>query len=155
MRDCHHRYTSNIKRAYQDFCKSLLFTAKQCIPCGRRKNYVPCWDKQCETLYRSFIRAPVRTDSDRAASSLLSRLEHKQERWEEAVNFIDFSHSSRKTWSTINKLTGRSGRSSRLCPISLNSSVSQLVKNGYTGPGPRRHQARQQAAVRPMEDSNT
>ena len=32
---------------------------------------MPCWDKECETLYRSFIRAPVGTDSDRAASSLL------------------------------------------------------------------------------------
>ena len=59
----------------------------------------------------------------------------KQERWEEAVNSIDFSHSSRKAWSTINKLTGRSGRSSRLCPISPNSIVLQLVKNGHTGPG--------------------
>ena len=54
----------------------------------------------CETLYRSFIRAPVGTDSDRAASSLPSRLEQKkQERWEEAVNSIDFSHSSRFTVS--------------------------------------------------------
>ena len=65
-----------------------------------------------------------------ATSSLLSRLSQKwQEQWEEAVNSIDFSHSSPKPWSTINKLTGRSGRSSRLCPVSPNSTVSQLVKN--------------------------
>ena len=51
-------------------------------------------------------------------------------RWEEAVNSIDFSHSSRKAWRTIYKLTGRSGRSSRLCPVSANSIASQLVKNG-------------------------
>ena len=63
--------------------------------------------------------------------SLLSRLQQKkQERWEEAVNSIDFSHSSRKTWRTINKLIGRSGRSSRMCPVSVNSIASQLVKNG-------------------------
>jgi len=42
----------------------------------------------------------------------------------------DFSHSSRKAWRTINKLTGRPGRSSRLCPVSANSIASQLVKNG-------------------------
>jgi len=91
---------------------------------------VPYWDKECETLYRSFIRAPVGTASDRAASSLLSRLQQKkQERWEEAVNSIDFSHSSRKAWRTINKLTGRSGRSSRVCPVSANSIASQSVKN--------------------------
>ena len=80
---------------YQDFCESLLSSAKQCIPLGRRKNYVPCWDKERETLYRFFTRALAGTDSDRAASSLLSSLgQKKQERWEEAVNSIDFSHSS-------------------------------------------------------------
>jgi len=100
-------------------------------PHGCRKNYVPCWDKECETLYRSFIRSPVGTASDRAASSLLSPLQQqKQEWWEEAVNSINFSHSSRKAWRTINKLTGRSGRSYRLCPVLANSIASQLVKNG-------------------------
>jgi len=123
--------TPDIERAYHDFCESLLSATKQCIPRGRRKNYVPCWDKECETPYRSFIRAPVGTDSDRAASSLLSRLQQKkQEQWEETVNSIDFSHPSRKAWRTINKLTGRSGRSSRQCPVSANSIASQLVKNG-------------------------
>ena len=79
----------------------------------------------------SFIRAPVGTASDRAASSLLSRIQKKkQERWEEAVNSIDFSHSSRKAWRTINKLTGRSGRFCPLCPVSANSIASQLRKNG-------------------------
>jgi len=82
-----------------------------------------CWDKELKILYRSFTRAPEGTDSDRAALSLLSRLEQKPERREESVNSIDFSHSSRKAWRTINKLTSRSGCSSRLCPI------LQLVKN--------------------------
>jgi len=89
--------TPDIGRAYQDFCESLLSAAKQCILRGRRKNYVTCWDQEYQTLYRSFIRAPVGTASDRVASSLLSRLQQKkQERWEEAVNSIDFSHSSRR-----------------------------------------------------------
>jgi len=51
--------TPDIERAYQDFCESLFSAAKQCIPRGRRKNYVPCWGKECETLCRSFIRDPV------------------------------------------------------------------------------------------------
>jgi len=72
----------------------------------------------------------VGSDSDRAASSLLSWLEQKQEQWEEAVNSIDFSHSSHKAWRTINKLTGKSGRSFHQCPVSANSIASQLVKNG-------------------------
>ena len=65
--------------------------------------------------------------------------EQKHERWEEVVNSNDFFHSSRKAWSTINKLTGRSGRSSRLCPVSPNSIASQLVKNGAHRTGGREH----------------
>ena len=52
--------------------------------------YVACWDKHCEILHRSLIRAPVGTNSDRDASSLLSRIgQKKQEQWEEAVNSFD------------------------------------------------------------------
>jgi len=81
-------------------------------------------------------RAPVGTDSDRTASSLLSRLEQKkQERWEEAVNSIEFSPSSRKAQRTINKLTGRSGRSSRLYPFSANSIAHNSWRTGHTGLG--------------------
>jgi len=72
----------------------------------------------------------VGTASDRAAPSLLSRPQQtKQERWEEAVNSIDFSHSSWKAWKIINKLTGRSGRFSCLCPVMANSIALQLMKN--------------------------
>jgi len=121
---------SNIERPYQNFCECLLFVTKKCIPRGRHKNYVPCCDKECETLYRSFIRAQVGTDTDKPVSSLLSRLEQKkQEQWEKVVNSIDFSHFNRKAWSNINKLSGMSGRSSRLCPVSANSIASQLMKN--------------------------
>jgi len=80
----------------------------------------------------------VRTVYERAASSLLSRLgQKKQERWEKALNSIDFSHSSGKAWRTINKLTGRSGLSSRFCSVSANSTPSQLVKNGENRTGHR------------------
>jgi len=52
-------------------------------------------------------------------------------------NSIDFSHSSRRAWRTINKLTSRSRRSSRLCPVTANSIASQLVKNGAHRTGGR------------------
>ena len=78
------------------------------------------------------------TDTNIAALSLLSRIgKKKQERWEEAVNSIDFSHSSCKVWRTIKKLTERPGRSFRLCPVSATSIASQLVKNGAHRAGDR------------------
>ena len=51
-------------------------------------------------------------------------------RWSEAVNTIDFTHTCRLAWNTLNKLTGRSRTSRRPCPISANCIASQLVKNG-------------------------
>ena len=91
-----------------------------------------------ETARFSSHRALVGTDSDRAASFLLSRLEQKkQERREEAVNSIGFSYSRCKPWRTIKKLTGLSGRSSRLCPASANAITSQLVKNSAYRTGDR------------------
>ena len=40
------------------------------------------------------------------------------------------SHSSRKAWSILNNLTGRSRHSPRHCPVSANTIASQLVRNG-------------------------
>ena len=40
------------------------------------------------------------------------------------------THSSRKAWSILNNLTGRSRHSPRHCPVSVNAIASQLVKNG-------------------------
>ena len=123
--------TSNADEAYQDFCNVIIAAAKKTIPHGRRNNYMPCWDTECESLYRSYLNAPPGVASSQAATKLLERLDAKRlERWTEAVNTIDFSHSSRKAWSTINNLAGRSKRSLRQCPVTANAIASQLVKNG-------------------------
>jgi len=60
--------TTKIEKACHKFCESLLFAAKQCIIPGRHKNCVSCWDKDCETLHRSFLRATDGTESDWATT---------------------------------------------------------------------------------------
>ena len=47
----------------------------------------------------------------------------------EAVRSIDFSHSSGKTWSILNNLTGRSRHSPHHCPVSSNAIASRLDRN--------------------------
>ena len=47
----------------------------------------------------------------------------------EAVWNIDFSHSSRKAWSILNNLTGRSRYSSRHCLASTDANAFQLGRN--------------------------
>ena len=118
-------------KAYQDFCNGITSAAKKAIPHGHRNNYTLCWDSKCETLYHSFLCAPPGTASNVAATNLLMRLDQRKlKRWTEVVNTSNFSHSSRKAWSIINNLTGRSAHSPRQCPISANAIATQLVKSG-------------------------
>ena len=122
-------------QAYQCFCNAISTAAKKCIPRGRPNNRVPCWNAKCENLYQTSLQYPEGHESSRAATALLARLDRKwRNRWSEDVQNIDFSHSSRVAWSTLNNLTGRSPQSPRQCPDSANAIASQLVKNGkYEG----------------------
>jgi len=100
--------TSNIEKAYEELCESLLFVAEQDILLSRRKNYVSCWGKVCETVHRSFLEPQGGlTLTEPPRPYFLKFDDKKQERWEEAVNSINFSHSNRKAWCTNNKLQKR------------------------------------------------
>ena len=117
--------------AFQDFCNTINKAPKKTIPCGYRNNYIPCWDAECESLYKTFLQSPQGDDSSLAATALLAKLDRKRrDRWSKAVRSIDFSHSSRKAWSILDKLTGRSWHSPRHCPVSADAIASQLVRNG-------------------------
>ena len=121
----------DVDAAYQDFCNTIKKAAKKTIPRVYRNNYIPCWDAECESLYKTFLQSPQGDNSSLAAIALLAKLDGKQrDRWSEAVRSIDFSHSSRKAWSILNNLTGSSQRSPRHCPVSADSIASQLVRNG-------------------------
>jgi len=86
--------------------------------------------KRQTNLYQAFLRASRGETSDTTSTALLSRLDEKRKgSWSEAVESIDFTHSSRLAWTTINNFTGRSTKNHRPCPITANSMTSQLVKN--------------------------
>ena len=102
----------DVDAAYQDFCNTIKKAAKKTILRGYRNNYIPFWDAECESLYKTFLQSPQGDDSSLVATALLAKLERKRrDRWSEAVRSIDFSHSSRKAWSILNNLTGRSRHS--------------------------------------------
>ena len=108
----------DVDAAYQDFCNIIKKAAKKTIPRGYRNNYIPCWDAECESLYKTFLQSPQGDDSSLAATTLLAKLDRKRrDRWSEAVRSIDFSHSSRKAWSILNNLTGRSRHSLVIVPF--------------------------------------
>ena len=83
----------------------------------------PCWDKECENLYRAFLNVSNVEKFGSAATALLSHLDQQRyERWNEAFNSIDFSHSSSLAWNTLTWLTSRLGHTSHKCSISANFS---------------------------------
>ena len=121
----------DVDTAYQDFCNIIKKAAKKTIPRGYRNNYIPYWDADFKFLCRMFLQSSQRDDLSLAATALLAKLDRKRrDRWSEAVRSIDFSHSSRKAWSILNNLTGRSRHSPRHCPVSADAIASQLVTNG-------------------------
>ena len=100
--------TADTEDAYKEFCRIIINSAKHSIPRGYNKNYILCWDDECEQLYKEHIDSE-NTESASTATSLLNVLgEKRRQRWNETVSSIDFTHSSRKVWQTLNRLTGRS-----------------------------------------------
>ena len=72
--------------AYQDLSNVVRTAAKKSIPRGRRNNDIPCWDGECENLYRSFLQSPKESDSNGAATALILMLDKKRrDRRSEAV----------------------------------------------------------------------
>jgi len=119
---------NKIEEACQEVCESLLFA-------DNNVSHVSVARTMCHVVTKSARPIIALSSEPQCGLTLIkphrpySRLEGKgHERWEEAVNSIDFLHSSCKALSTINKLTGRSGRSSCLCLVSAHSITSQLVK---------------------------
>ena len=67
----------DVDLAYQDFCNVIRTAAKNSIPRGGRNNHIRCWDAECENFYRTFLQSPEGSDSNRAATVLLLRLDKK------------------------------------------------------------------------------
>ena len=108
----------------------LICAAKKSIPCGFNKHYIPGWNNSCNHLLREHQQATTKEDIDTTATALLHKLDEvRRARWTEVVASVDFTHSSRKSWQTINKLTGRSTTHS-MCPVTANDIASHILNNG-------------------------
>ena len=107
----------------------LSSAAKASIPRGRRGQYIPCWDENCEAALKEQNAASDEEKAEKSETLLNIISEKRRARWEETIGSIDFTHSSRKAWATINRLTGRSSKP-KPCPVTANSIASVLVNNG-------------------------
>ena len=68
----------DVDAAYQDFCNTIKKAVRKTIPRGHRNNYIPCWDAECEFLYKTFLQSPQGDVSSLTATVLLAKLERKR-----------------------------------------------------------------------------
>ena len=122
---------SNLNTAYSAFCLLFNKAAKRSIPRGCRQNHIPAWGKGCDSLYARFTQSDCGSAEDEnRAPELIQCLDKKRkERWERAVQDIDFTHSSRRAWKIFHPLSGRCTRPKRF-PITANNVANQLLENG-------------------------
>ena len=66
--------TVDVDATYQDFCNTIKKAPKKTIPRGYRNNYIPCWDAECESFYKTFLQSPQGDNSSLAATVLFDKL---------------------------------------------------------------------------------
>ena len=74
-------------------CNMLICAAKKNIPRGFNKQYIPGWDDSCNHLLRERQQGRHRHNN----TSVLRKLDEvRRAWWTDVVEFVDFTHSSRK-----------------------------------------------------------
>ena len=125
---------SDLNKCYEAFCSVILSPAKVYVPRSSRKIYTPCWDQQSQVLLEQLQDEPEASQQIIAEKLIHHLDELRRNRWEEAVNNIDFTHSSHKAWFFFNRLTEKA-KAHHAVPISPNEIASRLVNCGkYPNP---------------------
>lgn len=109
-------------KEYSRFVKLLMKTAKNTIPRGYRKEYIPGWDRRSEQLYHQYCQS----EDPSMANELIKHLDKsRREKWINTLNGLNFTHSSHKTWTLLRKLGGASPQ----CAITPAITPDQIASN--------------------------
>ena len=109
---------------YNRFVGIIKGAAKRTIPRGFRKTYIPCWSNELENLYKDYQVEPKTETADRILNSLNNS---RKKKWSELVENMNFTHSSRSSWSLLKKLGETNHQNQQTSEISANSVASHLV----------------------------
>ena len=129
----------SVTEAYLRLGKAILISAKTNIPRSFRPSYIPCMDTECQELLEQYSNSG---DPD-IADHLVECLDNaRRARWEEMTSSLNFTHSSRKGWNLIRKLSsGQQLPSSTRPSVKPNAVASHLVK---VGKAPIEHQVKRE-----------
>ena len=83
-------------RRSNHFVVSYLGASMRSIPRGYRRHYIASWDDECNKLYDTFLTSACSEEAFATGSNLMDHHDEKRRlRWEDTVQGIDFTHSSR------------------------------------------------------------
>ncbi|KAI5720173.1 hypothetical protein M8J77_002972 [Diaphorina citri] len=123
--------SKNLKR----FCGAVLKTAKKFIPRGYRKEYIPGWDNESESLYQQYLES----EDPEIGSDLIHSLdEARKSKWTKTIEDLDFTRSSREAWSLLAKLGGKNKKQQKENQVHPNQVANHIV-NTSRAPNDRHH----------------
>ena len=80
----------NLSLAYSEFTTVLKAAAKDSMPRGYRKPYIPNWDTECEKQYKAYLQSEGTSKQQKNATALFDYLDSKRhEQWTDIITSID------------------------------------------------------------------
>ena len=119
---------------YEKFVNLVRRSSNKNITRGCRTSYVCGLNDQSKEMYedyqRRFAEDPFNEDTVRVGDALLDEIsEAQRSKWKEMIESTDFTHSSRKAWKTINKLTKDYTKPQQQCKVTADQVAHQLLLN--------------------------
>ena len=120
---------------YEIFQKLVWKVAKDHIPRGCRKHYIPCLTDENKEKYYDYIAAynedPFSESTITLGEDLTASItKEKAERWRDLISSTDLTHNSKKAWTTIKKLNSEKKPQTRIAAVTPNQVANQLLQNG-------------------------
>uniref|UniRef100_H3AA22 Endonuclease/exonuclease/phosphatase domain-containing protein n=1 Tax=Latimeria chalumnae TaxID=7897 RepID=H3AA22_LATCH len=114
---------------FECFIKLLKKIAKKNIPRGYRSSFTLGWSPESETLLREY---ETLGDPDVATAFLESLDSARRLWWTEAMENMDFTHSSQKAWNLLQCLGGAAPAQHQTPSVIANSIAGQVLSNSKT-----------------------
>ncbi|VVC41949.1 Hypothetical protein CINCED_3A022179 [Cinara cedri] len=118
---------------YIRYAKLLKTAAKKSISRGHRHSYTPCWMEECDVILNEYEKVGTEVNVNRLIGLLD---EERRKGWLKAMDNLDFTHSSRESWSLLMKLgtAQPSYTESKVSPIDVSNilfKTSNIKPNKY------------------------
>ncbi|EFA11691.1 hypothetical protein TcasGA2_TC005049 [Tribolium castaneum] len=110
---------------YHRFDGAIKNAAKKFISRRFRRNYVPCWSDETKSFYNAYASNPNPENADAVLNSFNKA---SKEKWNNLMEDLNFTHSSRSSWKLLQKLGSSNITQPKIdFAISPNAVASRLV----------------------------